>query len=58
MHKGIRKIIKKEGYVVMKKWSSLLLTGALLLSSGALADIPVDAAPNDWVIIDNVDEEE
>lgn len=54
----IRKIKKKEGYVVMKKWSSLLLTGALLFSSGALADIPVDAAPNDWVIIDDVDEED
>ncbi|HFC9134992.1 BspA family leucine-rich repeat surface protein [Enterococcus faecium] len=37
----------------MKKWSSLLLTGALLFSSGALADIPVDADPNDWVIINN-----
>ena len=42
----------------MKKWSSLLLTGALLFSSGALADIPVDAAPNDWVIIDDMNEEE
>lgn len=28
MHKENK---KKEGYVVMKKWSSLLLTGALLL---------------------------
>ncbi|EMF0419024.1 hypothetical protein I6R63_002533 [Enterococcus faecium] len=35
-----------------------IVNRSFVVSSGALADIPVDAAPNDWVIIDDVDEED